>query len=211
MKEYKTVLSPSFGEYEEKRSRFLARLVPCESAERAAEIMSRLKQEYWDARHNVYAYVLTDGATRFSDDGEPHGTAGKPVFDTLAGSGICGALLSVTRYFGGTLLGTGGLVRAYSSAAREAVLAAKPVVMRQGVTCSLTCSYSEHPRLSRLISDCGGSVSDTSFGENVVIKASFRLEEKENFLSKLCEAFSGRLSAEDEEIGYFAEPENENS
>lgn len=169
--------------------------------------MARLRQEYWDARHIAYAYILLDGTTRFSDDGEPHGTAGKPILDIIAGAGLSNALISVTRYFGGTLLGTGGLVRAYSAAAREAVAAAEPILMCPGVLYSVECSYSEHPRLARLISDCGGAVSDTLFGENVVIKASFPIGEKPRFLSKLCETFSGKLSAKEEKTAYHKSPE----
>lgn len=206
MKEYITVLSPSAGEYEEKRSRFLSRLVSCESPEQASEIMQCLRQEYWDARHIVYSYILSDGSSRFSDDGEPHGTAGKPVFDVLSGSGICNALLSVTRYFGGTLLGTGGLVRAYSAAARAAVETAEKVIMCPCTVYSVSCSYAEHKTLCRLIGECGGSIENTDFAVGVTVNAAFKANDKEGFLKKLCEAFSAKVSAREIKNGYSAFP-----
>lgn len=204
MKEYTTVQSPAFGEYEEKHSRFLARLVRCESAEQASEIMRALRQEYWDARHNVYAYILKDGSSRFSDDSEPHGTAGKPVFDVLSGSGMSDVLLSVTRYFGGILLGTGGLVRAYSSAARAALDAAEPVMMCPCCVYELECPYSEHTRLSRLIDECGGEIEAIDYAEAVRVNAAFKLSDKDDFLAKLCDTFSARLTAKEIKRGYFA-------
>lgn len=130
MESYITVSGESVGEYSEKRSRFIATLRHTETEEQAAAFLAEMRSKYWDARHNCYAYSMSGGTLkRFSDDGEPHGTAGKPILDIIDGSGLTDIMIVVTRYFGGVLLGTGGLVRAYSAAAREAVANANRVKM----------------------------------------------------------------------------------
>lgn len=204
MNDYITVLSVSEGKYEEKHSRFLARLVSCDSEEAAAEIMQKLHSEYWDARHIVYAYILKDGTSRFSDDGEPHGTAGKPVYDALAGSGIRNSMLSVTRYFGGILLGTGGLVRAYSAAAKTAINAASPVLMCQSIVYAIKCQYSEHAKLTRIINECGGNIENIDFSAEVTVRSAFKITDTDNFLKKLKDGFSAKLNATEIESGYSA-------
>ncbi|MBQ7726583.1 MAG: YigZ family protein, partial [Clostridia bacterium] len=151
MEEYITVSGQSTGEYSEKHSRFLAALFPCETEEQAAEILSQIRSERWDARHHCYAYCVNGGAVkRFSDDGEPHGTAGKPILEVVEAGGFTNVLLVVTRYFGGVLLGTGGLVRAYTAAAKEAVAAAKPVKMTLCRVYNTVCSYADHEKLAKL-------------------------------------------------------------
>ena len=121
MQEYTTIQGDFTAEYTEKHSRFIAVAFHCETEQQASEIIAAQKSKYWDARHNVYAYLLKDGTARFSDDGEPHGTAGMPMLEVIKGSGITNVLVVVTRYFGGILLGTGGLVRAYSTSTRDAL------------------------------------------------------------------------------------------
>lgn len=195
MENYLTLTSSSEGYYEEKRSRFISAVIPCCSEEKVSEIMAEIKSKYWDARHNVYAFILRDGTARFSDDGEPHGTAGKPVFDVLMGSGLQDVLVVVTRYFGGVLLGTGGLVRAYSSAARDAIDNAQAVEMCQCVTYTISCPYPDHQRLERLIEDCFGSIENCEFAVDVTVTVSFKLEHCDDFLNKLRENFSARLIA----------------
>ena len=120
-KSYKTVYESGTGEIVEKKSRFIASVWPIQTEEDALNIIDQLKKKYWDAKHNCFAYVLgiKDEIQRCSDDGEPAKTAGKPILDILLGEEIHNALIVVTRYFGGTLLGTGGLVRAYQYAAKE--------------------------------------------------------------------------------------------
>ena len=121
--EWYTLYKGGIGEYEEKKSRFIATLEPVSSEEEAAAFIAAIKKKYWDARHNCSAYIIGDDGrkTRCSDDGEPSGTAGRPMLDVLAGEKITNACVVVTRYFGGTLLGTGGLVRAYSAAVKDAI------------------------------------------------------------------------------------------
>ena len=118
--EYKTVKDIGIAEIVEKRSRFIASVRPVSSEEDALEYLNMLKQKYWDARHNVYAYIIRENnIMRYSDDGEPSGTAGVPVLDILKREELTDVIVVVTRYFGGILLGTGGLVHAYSKAAKE--------------------------------------------------------------------------------------------
>ena len=204
MEAYLTIGKESHSEYEEKRSRFLGVAIPCTTEEEVTARLAELRSKYWDARHNVYAYILKNGASRFSDDGEPHGTAGKPVLDVLAGSGLVDVLIVVTRYFGGTLLGTGGLVRAYSAAARDAVNAAQRVMMCTCVTYEINCPYPEHQRLMRLLEDNGATVVDTVFAADVTVKFALKEENCDNFLALLTEVFSARLSAKELERAFSA-------
>ena len=129
MSEYETVLAESVGEIEVKKSKFIARLAPVSSAAEAREYLDLVRNNNKRAKHNVHAFRLMNGGVGFSDDGEPQGTAGKPVMDALSGSGLVNVEIIVTRYFGGILLGTGGLVRAYGDAAKAALDAARPVTM----------------------------------------------------------------------------------
>lgn len=206
MEEYLTVSEESYAEYDEKRSRFLAVLIPCDSEEKVAGRLAELRSKYWDARHNVYAYILKNGASRFSDDGEPHGTAGKPVLDVLAGSGLSDVLMVVTRYFGGVLLGTGGLVRAYSTAARSAIEAAQIVRMCPCTVFSVNCPYPDHQRLIRLIEDYNGNVTDTEFAADITVKFMLQAKDIEPFCDALREVFSARLVAEEKESGFSPVP-----
>ena len=198
MESYITVSGESVGEYSEKRSRFIATLRHTETEEQAAAFLAEMRSTYWDARHNCYAYSMSGGTLkRFSDDGEPHGTAGKPILDIIDGSGLTDIMIVVTRYFGGVLLGTGGLVRAYSAAAREAVANANRVKMTPCTVYKASCGYSELERLTKLIGDCGGSLENTVYTENVELE--FYLENSccEDFLLKLKETFAARITAEE--------------
>lgn len=196
MQEYITIEGSSTAEYSEKHSRFIAIAQHCESEQAAAEMILNIKSKYWDARHNVYAYVLQNGSVRFSDDGEPHGTAAKPMLDVILGSGITDVLITVTRYFGGTLLGTGGLVRAYSTSARDALTAAQKVQMCPCTELAVNSDYSDYERLSRLIEKCGGTIKDTNFTDKVRIEFILKTAETDAFRAKLSEAFFGKIKAE---------------
>ncbi len=141
---YCTIRKIGKGEYEEKKSRFLGEAIPVSSEEEAAEQLSRIRKQYFDARHHCSAYVLGERRDRkkASDDGEPQGTAGLPILSVIEGAECTGVLIVVTRYFGGTLLGTGGLVRAYTNAAKAALAAAGTVCMREGEVLELVMEYS---------------------------------------------------------------------
>lgn len=197
MESYITVSGESVGEYSEKRSRFIATLRHTETEEQAAEFINKIRSEYWDARHNCFAYSVENGAVkRFSDDGEPHGTAGKPILEVIEGAGITNTVIVVTRYFGGVLLGTGGLVRAYTKAAKDAVDLSQRVLMTPCNVFSCSCSYSDRERLVKLIEDSDGTVEDTLYTAEVELKFYLSEEKSGEFLKKLCEIFSARLTAE---------------
>ncbi len=196
MGRYLTVLGQSQAEYVEKRSKFIATLIHCETEEQATEFINEMRSKYWDARHNVFAYSVAGGTlSRFSDDGEPHGTAGKPVFDVITGSGVTDVAVVVTRYFGGVLLGTGGLVRAYSKAARDAVDNASFAEMIPCTVFLTLCEYTDHQRLVDLIERNGGVIENTDYTDKVALKYCFKDELVDAFLPKLSESFSARLAA----------------
>lgn len=195
MQEYITIDGESTAEYNEKHSRFIATCFFCESEAEASEIIAAQKSKYWDARHNVYAYVLQNGTARFSDDGEPHGTAGMPILEVIKGSGITNILVVVTRYFGGILLGTGGLVRAYSTSARDAIAAVQRVLMCECCEYEIDCDYGNYDRLVRLISDINGMIQNTDFTDKVTVNVMFKHIDTTVFLDKLCETFASKIDA----------------
>ncbi len=203
MQEYITIKDTFTAEYEEKHSRFIAVCFHCETEAQASELIAAQKSKYWDARHNVYAYLLQDGTARFSDDGEPHGTAGMPMLDVIKGSGITNVLVVVTRYFGGILLGTGGLVRAYSTSTRDALSGAQKVLMCGCCEYKIDCDYGSFDRLTRLISDCGGMVQNTDFTDKVTVNVMFKEVDSQAFLDKLCETFASKLVAKLEKEIFF--------
>ena len=145
MKElYTTIAKQAEAEIVEKRSRFIATVRPVETEEAALEFLNLLRQKYWNATHNVFAYIIEENnLMRYSDDGEPGGTAGLPVLDMMKKAGLTNLIVVVTRYFGGVLLGTGGLVRAYTAAASGALQSAELVSMRLVVDCKVRVSYAQ--------------------------------------------------------------------
>ena len=173
-----------------KKSRFLGITFPVETEEEAMERIAEIRKKYYDARHNCYAYRLTD-KERFSDDGEPSQTAGKPMLDVLAGAGLTGALVVVTRYFGGTLLGTGGLVRAYTDAAKEAVAASGIVEIRpkRRVTCRV--SYTDLGRVQYLFREAG-LTPETEYGEGTMLSCDVPEEQVGKLISDITDATAGK-------------------
>ena len=152
MDEYKTILRAADAEFVEKKSRFIGHVRPVSTEEEALAFLAEMRARYWDASHNVYAYRIREGgAQRYSDDGEPQGTSGLPSLDVLRKSGVTDVIAVVTRYFGGTLLGAGGLVRAYSHTVSLALQQAGIAVMRVCTLAQLTCSYSQYGRVAALI------------------------------------------------------------
>lgn len=175
-----------------KKSRFLGITFPVETAEEAAERIAGIRKKYYDARHNCYAYRLV-GAEKFSDDGEPSQTAGKPMLDVLAGAGLTGALVVVTRYFGGTLLGTGGLVRAYTEAAQEAVKHSKVMEIRPRRTVACTVQYSDLGRIQYLFREEGLEPS-VDYREKILLTA----EVPEEQVARLTEAITNATAGQAE-------------
>lgn len=195
METYLTIFSKTNAEYIEKRSRFIATVRHCETESEANAFLEEMRSKYWDARHNCFAYSVENGRLcRFSDDGEPHGTAGKPMLDVIQGSGITNIAVVVTRYFGGVLLGTGGLVRAYSKSTQDALSKAEVFRMIPSVVFSVVCEYTDHAKFVNLLNSAEGVIEDTIFAENVTIKFCLRSEKVVEFSKKITEAFSARLN-----------------
>ncbi len=195
MQEYKTVELEADDFFIEKKSKFIGYAKPVQTQEQAAEFISKIKSKHWDATHNVYAYVLRENnIQRYSDDGEPSGTAGVPVLDVLLKEGLVDVCVVATRYFGGTLLGAGGLVRAYSHTSKIAVDAAGIITMAQCSIMSACVDYSFYERLNILLSDFSAIVRDTQFSDNVVVEFSVRDDRVQPLSDKLTDVSNGRYS-----------------
>lgn len=194
MKEYLTIGKRSKTEFVEKRSRFIGSAFPVNNMEEAERIVSELKSEYWDAKHNVFAYILREGnVKRFSDDGEPQGTAGMPVLDVIEKQGLCDVLVVVTRYFGGVLLGTGGLVRAYSHSAALAIEAAKPVLMTPATDCFLSCDYSSYGTIQAFLNNEECKDITSVFEDDVKINFYVKSDNLSGFENRLTELSNGKI------------------
>ena len=195
--QYRTVALETADEFTEKRSRFIGYIKPVTTEEEAISFIQSIKQKHWDARHNVYAYRLRTGQIqRYSDDGEPQGTAGIPTLDVLVKNDLTDVVVVVTRYFGGILLGGGGLVRAYSHAAHLAVEKAGIVTMEMCRLCVLSCDYNQYGKIASLIPECGGVIDDSDFGENVSIRFHISFEEFDGFSAKLADITCGSVMPE---------------
>ncbi len=204
MAEYRTIAKQAQDEFVEKRSRFIGYAKPVQTEAEATAFIAEIKSRHWDATHNVYAYVLREGQLqRYSDDGEPQGTAGIPVLDVLQKSHVTDTVLVVTRYFGGILLGGGGLVRAYSHGASIALQAAGVITMRECSLLRLTCDYSQYGRVGSLIPECGGVVDDTQFAEAVTLSFHMAPEQKGAFARQLADATNGQVTFEEEGMEFF--------
>ena len=204
MNTYKTVRQFASDELVEKRSRFIGYCKPVSTQDEAIAFINEIKSKHWDARHNVYAYVIrSEGVSRYSDDGEPQGTAGIPVLDVIRKRGVTDCVIVVTRYFGGVLLGAGGLVRAYSAAAKLAVDASGEREMIVCSVCSLSCSYTMYGKLPSMIASFGGSIDDSSFTDDVHLVFHLPEENLAAFNKALSEESSGKLQATEEEKQFF--------
>ncbi len=206
MTEYITVKNSGEDEFVEKRSRFIGYCKPVKTQDEAVSFINEIRSKHWDATHNVYAYVLSDGQImRYSDDGEPQGTAGVPVLDVIKKMGIVDVVVVVTRYFGGIMLGAGGLVRAYSKGASVALAAAEPVKMILCKKCRVSCSYNQYGKVSALIPSCGGVIDDSEFGEGVSIVFHIPEDYFGKLNKELADATSGEIYAEFDEEKFYAE------
>ena len=195
MEEY---LVPSgFGEAEfiEKKSRFIGRIWQVQSEEEALDVIQQMKKKHYDATHNCWAYIIRDGAVRFSDDGEPGGTAGMPMLQVLQREGLYNVVCVVTRYFGGILLGAGGLVRAYTKGAKIAVDAAGKSVKRVWTAFYVPCPYPYYERVKLLIASFGGVVRKTDFGAEVELEVLVPEKSGAPFLDALTELSAGTVEA----------------
>ena len=207
--DYETFLLLAEGaeaEIVEKKSRFIATVRPVASEAEAEAFIEEMKKKYYDARHNCSAFVIGDRAqtTRSSDDGEPGGTAGRPMLEVLLGSGIRNAAVVVTRYFGGTLLGTGGLVRAYSGAVKEAL--EKCVVSRQqfGVRFTVRTDYNSVGKMQYLFAGSNVKIEDSVYGADVVMTVTAPIETYGHLCKEITEATSGRAEITELARLYFS-------
>lgn len=190
---YTTLRGEGRAELVDRKSRFLAYACPVKTEAEALAYLAAVKSLHTDATHHVYAYQIAAGnLTRYSDDGEPSGTAGLPVLDVIRKGGFTDAVLVVTRYFGGTLLGTGGLVRAYTAAARSAAEAAEIVCYRPFTECVLVCGYSEYQRLQTELTRRGIRADDTAFADAVTLRLAVPQEEFAAFAAAVSELTGGR-------------------
>jgi len=191
MKGYRTLAQPGEAEIIINKSRFIGRGFPVESEEEALGILADIRKRHWDATHNCYAYRIEGGAARFSDDGEPGGTAGLPMMEVLNARDISNALVVVTRYFGGVLLGAGGLVRAYSRSAAEAVNASGTALLKPALRYSLRVDYSRYGGLEGYVRSAA-QVEAVEFGEDVCISALVDEGAAEAFIKEVTERTDGR-------------------
>lgn len=202
--DYKTVRNEACDEFTEKRSRFIGYCKPVTTEQEATDFINEKRSKHWDARHNVYAYSLREGnIKRYSDDGEPSGTAGMPVLDVILKNEVYDVCLVVTRYFGGVLLGTGGLVRAYSQAAKLALEAGGVVVMENCAVCSLECTYNQYGKVSSLVQELSSGLDGTEYGSGVVLKFHIKPDMLPALQKKLADATAGEVQIQTENEDYF--------
>lgn len=193
MQEYKTVEKEASDFFIEKKSKFIGYAKPVKTQEEAVEFISKIKSKHWDATHNVYAYVLRENnIQRYSDDGEPSGTAGVPVLDVMLKESLVDVCVVATRYFGGTLLGAGGLVRAYSHMSKIALEAAGIITMAQCSVMSAEVDYSFYDRLNILLSDFSAVILDTSFSDKVCVEFSVKENIVDLLNAKLIDVSNGK-------------------
>ncbi len=209
MDEY--LVPTGFGEDEliEKRSRFIGRLWPVETEQEALERIAQVKKQHYDATHNCWAYVIRDGAVRFSDDGEPGGTAGLPMVQVLQREELFNAVCVVTRYFGGTLLGAGGLVRAYTKSAKLAVDAAGKSVKRVWCALYVPCPYSYYERIRLEVEAFGGVLRQAEFGAEVELDILIAQGQAEAFMQRLTDLTAGTVECMQTGLEYRAFPVKE--
>lgn len=191
---YRILLEGGEGEIVEKKSRFIATIRKCETEEEAVAFIDEMKKKYWDARHNCSAFVIGSRGelTRCSDDGEPSGTAGRPMLEVLLGEGIRNIAVVVTRYFGGTLLGTGGLVRAYTQAVKEGLQACTVGKMRYGCDLQIDTDYNGVGKILYLLGQRGVEPLDSAYTDNVTLLIRIPAESEEGFRKEVVEATCGK-------------------
>ena len=193
---YVTLAREAEAEFEEKRSRFIGRAAPVKTEEEAQDLIRRVKADYPGATHYVWAYTMRGGAqARYTDDGEPSGTAGRPVLDVIVKSGCDDACVVVVRYFGGTLLGAGGLVRAYAHCAAIALEAAEIVAFEKYAELSLSCGYGEYQKYIVELERAGAIVDDTVFADSVTLRFALPVADAEEMCSRIRELSAGRDEA----------------
>lgn len=195
------------GEIVEKKSRFIATVLPIDTEEEALQYIEKIKKKYWDARHNCFAFVIgsNNEIQRFSDDGEPQGTAGKPILETLLNENLHNTLIVVTRYFGGTLLGTGGLVRAYGQSSKEGIRNSVIQKVCEGISFKLTVDYNSIGKIKYIMGQMRITDAQEEYGQNVVLSILMKKDEYNEFNTKVTDATGGKAVFEDEEDREYRE------
>lgn len=211
MERYKILFDGGEGELTEKKSRFIATTRPVESEEEAVAFIDEMKKKYWDARHNCYAYSIGKNRefTRCSDDGEPSGTAGRPMLDVILGEDIYNVAVVVTRYFGGVLLGTGGLVRAYSKAVQEGLAGSLVIEKKKGISLKVTTDYTGIGKIQYIAGERQIPILDSEYTDKVVLKLLVPDAETEAVQKAITEGTNGRAGMEKEKELYFAKVNGE--
>lgn len=206
MDDHYVLVSPGEGEITDRKSRFIGHALPVSSEDEAVTLIDQIKRKYWDARHNCYAYVTGENGeiSRCSDDGEPSGTAGRPILECINGAGLKGVLVVVTRYFGGTLLGTGGLVRAYTQATQAALDNAQIRHMRRGSRLSVKTDYNGAEKIRRSLEVPDVRIEDTQYTDIVTMTVVASGEALEQTLDTITQVSAGRAEVQITENGFFA-------
>ncbi len=194
MSAYQTIEGTSIAEVVEKKSRFIAHLRHVDSEEEALSFLQEIRHEHAQARHNVYAYLLKGGRARYSDDGEPAQTAGIPTYEALCHAHLIDVICVTTRYFGGTLLGTGGLVRAYTDACQKAIEGAQIVRIETCIDVIMEITYSLYQNILGLVHAEGAKVISTDFADNVTMTLRLLSSQKESFVQKITEVSRGQAN-----------------
>lgn len=207
MEAFRTVLRRAEGEIVEKKSRFIATVLPAETEREVETFLAELRKTYWDANHNVYAYRIGQQKMieRFSDDGEPVHTAGLPVLSVLQKEDIRNVCIVVTRYFGGTLLGTGGLVRAYQGAVKEGLQASTVITKRLGYRYEIGTDYTGLGKIQYILGQRQISVQDTQYTDKVLMKVILPYDQEQCVVSEITEGTNGQAVIEKGDSCYFAE------
>lgn len=203
---YRAVLEGGEGEITEKKSRFIATVRPVESEEEALAFIEEMRKKYWDARHNcfVYSVGLNREYTRCSDDGEPSGTAGRPMLDVILGEDLYNVAVVVTRYFGGVLLGTGGLVRAYSQAVQEGLKASRVIEKKHGISLKVTTDYGGIGKIQYIAGERKIPILNSEYTDKVVLELMVPADEAEPVQKAITEGTNGRARMEKTGDSYFA-------
>lgn len=206
---YRVIIEEGEGEIVEKKSRFLATIKRVETEEEAVAFVDSMKKKYWDASHNCSAMVIGGRVklTRFSDDGEPSGTAGRPMLEVLLGENICNVAVVVTRYFGGTLLGTGGLVRAYTQATKAGIAQCRIGCMRPGVRMKLVTDYNNVGKILYLLGERKLVPENSEYTDTVCLHLLFPIEWKEELIKECIEVTAGKVDIEILEEVYYIDKE----
>lgn len=211
LEKYRTVYEGGQGEIVEKKSRFIATVRLVKTEEEAVKFIEEMKKKYWDATHNCSAFVIGERREimRCSDDGEPQGTAGKPMLDVLLGEELYNTAVVVTRYFGGTLLGTGGLVRAYAKSVQEGLAQSRIITKHHGVLTEVGTDYNGVGKLQYLFAQKEIPVMDAQYGENVKMQVLIPIQRADEMKKAVTEATNARASVTDLKELYFAVSEGE--